>query len=100
MIKYKPPYEDYHPPKYMQEMGPPTKDYKPPGTITQFHPPASDYHAPKDMVEYRPPSKNYVPPPDHFLDHHGHSTTTVMPVHFSRGALDSPFMTPSKEYYS
>ena len=98
MIKYKPPYEDYHPPKYMQEMGPPTKDYKPPGTITQFHPPASDYHAPKDMVEYRPPSKNYVPPPDHFLDHHGHSTTTVMPVHFSRGALDSPFMTPSKEY--
>ena len=99
MIKYKPPYEDYHAPKYMQEMGPPNKDYKPPGTMTQIHPPASDYHAPNDMVEYRPPSKNYVPPPpSNSLDHHVHSTTTFKPVHFSRGALDSPFMTPSKEY--
>ena len=98
VVKYLPPSEEYKAPKYMHEMGPPTKQYKPPGKMTHLHPPSSDYSVPKDMVEYKPPSKEYIPPPpSNSLEHHIHSTT-ISPVHFSRGALDSAFMTPSQEY--
>ena len=98
MVKYHPPSEEYKVPKYMQEMGPPTKQYSPPGKVTHLHPPSSGYSAPEEMVNYKPPSKDYIVPPPEAVVPHGHSTTTFRPVHFSRGALDSVFMTPDKEY--